>query len=211
MQNWPLYLRRNTLYLLLKMQTASYVSARMTRHIPHKPNLERKKSLFWYYVSSLHLKSWRKQSNPEYFLLQLVILKNSIWLRIYWSEMTVKFTNSYKRTILFQAHLRNPWFRIHKKNFHGTLKKKKEGITFENGQYKSFCFDIMCDLSDAARNSCFNFCRKCYSLCNFTKPVHIQKQLRKDGWSEQSLLMLLELSCEWGIIKFDLRESVNSD
>lgn len=42
-------------------------------------------------------------------------IKKLNWFRIYWSELTVKFTNSYKRAISLQAHLKNLWFRIHKK------------------------------------------------------------------------------------------------
>lgn len=55
-------------------------------------------------------------------------IKKLSWFRNYWSELTVMFSNSYKRAISLQAHLKKPWFRIHKKIFmeHKKKKKKKE-------------------------------------------------------------------------------------
>lgn len=53
-------------------------------------------------------------------------IKKLNWFRIYWSELTVKFTNSYKRATSLQAHLKNLWFRIHKQMFPWNIKKNNK-------------------------------------------------------------------------------------
>lgn len=70
---------------------------------------------------------------PEEAIRSIVLSSSSVscikklnWFRNYWSELTVMFSNSYKRAISFQAHLKNLWFGIQKKMFLWDIKKRKK-------------------------------------------------------------------------------------
>lgn len=100
-------------------------SARMTEYILHKPNLKRKKKNL--YSDTVFFTFQKLEEAIKSIVLSsssVNYIKKLNWFRIYWSELTVKFTNSYKRATSLQAHLKNPWFRIHKQIFPWNTKKK---------------------------------------------------------------------------------------